>query len=328
VATIHYRDITDVKCKSPTLGIEYIAVETTDNCKYDICTRKFEYIDKIVNLVQEHYSKFETEESQAIRLDNTIDDIISSSEEASECFQEIAELIDEYDAVTSYDQIIAEAETFDEAIGSFHAEYTRNSDSLATQPKQQSSTGKLRNIIKETDLDDIGPWTLAALVVGGPPAVAASVSTSLGIGALLLGGGSLGIYSSANPESKLAQIDPIRAALNLRVGGLAHKQSSLRGGYGTGVAITALEQIDTKSIPPEYADWVTKIDINTILRDARLASKAANHSAQSYDDRVVRLLGGAVGVAHSYINSGEGPDLEEVLDEDLYQEIIDTLEDR
>jgi hypothetical protein len=335
VAAIHYRDITNVERKSPTLSSNYISVETTNNCKYKISLRKLDYIEEIASLIQEHYSKFESKESRAVRLDNTINDIVSDSEEASECFQELAELFDDHDGVTRHDQVIAESDSLDEAVGSFYAEQQdptstgppRNSDSLSTQPEQQLNTGKLRSIVKEADPKDVGLWAAAALVLGGPTAVAASVSTTLGVGALLLGGSSVGAYSSSNPESKLAQIDPIQTALNLRGGGIAHKQNALRGGYGAGVAITALEQIDTENISPEYADWVTQIDIDTVLQDARLASKAARHSPQSHDDRAVRLLGGAAGVAHSYVNTGEGPDLEELLDEDLYEETVDTLRD-
>jgi hypothetical protein len=335
VATIHYRDITGVECKSPTFSSNYISVETTNNCKYKISLRKLDYIEEIASLIQKHYSKFESEESRATRLDNTIDGIVSNSEEASECFQELAELFDDHDGVTRYDQVIAESDSLDEAVGAFYAEqqdqtstvHPHHSDLLPTQSVQQSSIGKLRSIVKEADSKDVGLWAAAALVLGGQYAIAASISTTVGVGALLLGGSSVGVYSSSHPESKLAQIDPLQTALNLRAGGVAHKQSSLRGGYGAGVAITALEQIETENISPEYADWVTQIDIDTVLQDARLASKAARHSPQSHDDRAVRLLGGAAGVARSYVNSGEGSDLEELLDEDLYEETVDTLRD-
>ncbi|MDL0134339.1 hypothetical protein [Halobacterium salinarum] len=277
-------------------------------------------------------------EATAVQLVDNMDAIISDADDADDGFSGLSELFQRQESVSQVDRAFEDAESFDDLLTSLadfrqstkHAENSpsiKESTESTVEPAPDGDTigQKVRQIAHEADPKTVGGYAIGAVIAAGGYAVTAPISTTVGMAAILTGGASAGAYASANPDSQLAEIDPISTAVQMRTAGLARRSNSDPGGYGTRALLSAVDQVDTEELSPAYAKWAAQADIDTIMKDAELAAQAANRSPKSHDEMAARAFGGVVGIAHSYVNAGSGPDLEELVDQDLYQNAVDEL---
>lgn len=177
-------------------------------------------------------------------------------------------------------------------------------------------------VLSDADPEEVALWGICGGVALATPAVAAATSTTLLLGGAVAGSSAVGAYASATPDSAVARVDPTEFAGAARLGatqgrGIGARGESLGALLGAGTAVAG------DVLPAEYAQWVDRVDLESVLRGAALGAERAGDGA-----RGATLLGGGVGLLYGYVEDAEaldaatgGDDLEALLDEDLFEQL-------
>lgn len=340
IFSISYEDVIRVESETALVTFNTITVELVDgcSCEYELEQVSDKELGAITLLAQEYSDKRNSEASRTAQLENSIDSRIEAADDASEAFSELTALFEQQKEITQTDRAIEDADSLTDLISTLADQQERSTQEIppSTTLTNQSPTNlpanssvgtRIKSIARDAEPKEVGKYAVGASLALGTFAVTLPYSTTLGVVTLLTGGGAVGAYASANPDSAVADVDPIRLGLGMRSRGIARKNSSTLGGYGAGAASELLEQVDAENASSEYAEWVANIDPDLIMEDTQRAVDAAERSSESFDPTKVKAIGGTFGLAHSYINnSSDIQDLENLLDDDLYQEAIEELE--
>lgn len=306
-----------------------LSVELNDASTYlyhlgELAEKELEFIR---DLIRESFEGSNSTESTIRELRRKMDATIATSDSAEDALRSVADLFAETDEVTVYDQHVSDADSAEELFQAFAAapNVTARTEEREEQllPAMHTSTPttlreRIASTAQNVDPDDVGRYTIGASILLGKAVVGASISTPIGLTALVAGGAVTGAYASTHPDSTVAQIDPIAFAINARTFGRVWRGSPMPGGHGTGAIFGAIKQLENEDIPPEYAEWVANVDFEHITRGAELAVRWAERSTEFDNPTQAAVFGGSIGLAYGFLDIETQDSLEELLDEDLY----------
>lgn len=330
VVSVRFADIVQVESssnwRSKTLsiigieGYEYTLVLDVDG----------DTLEEVKKLTQDLNQAADSDASSAARFISQIDSTIEEAEDAESALRSVADLFEQRNEKTHFDQAVAEASTAQELIGQMAGTATvgetpsgADSDNDAEiEPGNGANSPTIRERITTTarnaDPKNVGRYSIGAAVGLSAAAVSAPISTPIGIAALLAGGGAAGIYADSNPESFVAQIDPIELAMGVNSRESQVKSAPGPGGHGTGAVLGAAEYVGKMKNDAEAAAWLSELDTNAVIEGQKAATK---YSEEFDSDFQASLFGGAAGAAYGYADIDD--EFEDVVDQDILDEITD-----
>lgn len=182
--------------------------------------------------------------------------------------------------------------------------------------------------LQRADTRETGTWALSGGAWLLAPALVVAHPTSLVVGAGVLGGAVVGAYASANEGTPLDDVDPTDVPKHAAIGAARGRQYGHHG-VVAGALLGGGLHVAGSAVPEEYADWVVDLDPEVLLFG--LANGAARADSECTRDLIAgSAAGGALGAAYSY---AEGLDedvdraLRELLDDDLYREYVERLDE-
>jgi hypothetical protein len=331
---------------------EWICIRLSNGYTYNFTVKDLledelqKVTDRIYELSQQHNPsdrryggegdlEYDAAEARAGEFVGEMDSIISQSDDAESVLRRMSELFKYRDDESIFDQAVAEAESLEELLQVISAPSEANSpitmeskedESGGLLPTPRSNSTSLREQVTDTaknaDPAEMGKYTIGLGIFGAGFAISAPFSTVVGLGAIAACGAATGAYASANPNSLAAQIDPIELAISAKMRGRSWKQSSAPGGAGIGGILGALDYVGEEEILSAYSHWCSNADIDKIMKGAEMGAQAAEISPDYNNPRSAAVLGGGFGLAYGYAESGgEIEELEELLDDDLYEAI-------
>jgi hypothetical protein len=333
VVPVHVCDVVSVSTRS-TWRDSVLSVDLVDGTTYTyyLGGMSDDDLESGRTLIEELHRSQNSAESRARQFVQDADDAIAESETAESALRSVADLFAERDERTVFDQSVAESESVQElftalsnstAIASPVTESQIDSDADVSLPVRRPRLSNLRRQVAYTaqnaDPAEVGKYALGAGIMLGTFAVSAPISTSIGLAAIAAGGAATGAYASTHPNSFAAQIDPIPFAISAKAAGRRWEKNPAPGGASIGMALAAIDHLEGDVVPPEYAHWVANADYDAIMRGAEMARRAAESSQGSTNPEHAAALGGGFGLLHGYLDDESRDDLEELLDEDLYE---------
>jgi len=333
VLPVHLRDVVSVSTRS-TWRDSVLSVDLADGTTYSyyLGGMSDDDLESGQTLVEELSRSQNSAESRARQFVQDADDAIAESETAESVLRSVADLFAERDERTVFDNAVAEAESVQElftelsnstAIASPATENQIDSDADVSLPVRKPRLSSLRRQVADTaqnaDPAEVGKYALGAGIMLGTYAVSAPISTPLGLAAIAAGGAATGAYASTHPGSLAARIDPIGLAIDAKTAGQRWKKNPAPGGAGVGMALGAIDHLEEEVVPPEYAHWVANADYDAIMKGAEMARRAAESPQGSTHPEHAAALGGGFGLLYGYLDDEARDDLEELLDEDLYE---------
>jgi hypothetical protein len=297
----------------------------TVQCKLDADE---ELVEELSNLVGSLAKQRDSAESQAAKFIQAIDDEVATASDAEAVLRSVAELFAERDELTQFDHAVANADSLDDLLVSITSSGVMrgpDEDSVADNEsgevpvsEEQASKPPLRarasETIKDAEPQDVAMYTLGATMGLGAYAISAPFSTALGLTALAAGGTATGLYASANPESVVAQINPLALAMNMNQRGGAVRQSSMVGSANLGRALGAAEYLGDQNYDTAYAQWFAEVDIDSVMRVAEMAQRHAEDNPELGTPKEASMLGAIGGFAYSYAD--HDGDVDSLFDED------------
>lgn len=333
VLPVHIRDVVSVSTRS-TWRDSVLSVNLIEGNTYSYYLGGIsdDDLQSVQALVRELSRNQNSAESRAAQFVQEVDDAIAESETAESVLRVVADLFAERDERTAFDQAVAEAESVQElftalssstAIASPATENQMGSDADIPLPVRRPRLSNLRRQVAYTaqnaDPTEVGKYALGAGIMLGTYAVSAPISTPIGLAAIAAGGAATGAYASTHPSSLAARIDPIGLAIDAKTAGRRWEQNPAPGGAGIGIALSAIDHFEEDVVPPEYAHWVANADYDAIMRGAEMARHAAEGSQGATHPDYAAALGGGFGLMYGYLDNQNRDDLEDLLDEDLYE---------
>jgi hypothetical protein len=293
-----------------------------------------ELLEELSNLVESLAKQHDSAESRAAKFIQAIDDEVATASDAEVVLRNVADLFAERDELTQFDHAVANADSLDDllvSIASSGVIHDPGEDSVPDSEsgkvpvsEEQASNPPLRvratETIKDAEPQDVAMYTLGATMGLGAYAISAPFSTALGLTALAAGGTATGLYASANPESVVAQINPLALAMNMNQRGSAVQQSSMAGSANLGRALGAVEYLGNQNYDTAYAQWFAEVDIDSVMRGAEMAQRRAENNPELGTAREASMLGGIGGLAYSYADHDGDVD-------SLFEELPDTPEE-
>jgi hypothetical protein len=292
-----------------------------------------ELLEELTSVVESLERQHDSAESRAAKFIQAIDDEVTTASDAEAVLRNVADLFAERDELTQFDHAVANADSLDDllvSIASSEVIHNPNDDSVPDKKggevpaaEEQASKVPLRvranETIKNAEPQEVATYTLGATLGLGLYAISAPFSTTAGLAALAAGGTATGLYASANPESLVAQINPLALAMNMNQRGHAVQQSSMAGSANLGRALGAIEYLGNQNYDTAYAKWLAEADIDAVMRAAEMAQRHAENNPKLGTAREASILGAIGGFAHSYTDHDGDVD-------SLFQESPDTLE--
>jgi hypothetical protein len=333
VFAIRMADIVDSEGASKWLGGSLmIPLADGFTVQYELDAGE-ELLEELTSVVESLERQHDSAESRAAKFIQAIDDEVTTASDAEAVLRNVADLFAERDELTQFDHAVANADSLDDllvSIASSEVIHNPNDDSVPDKKggevpaaEEQASKVPLRvranETIKNAEPQEVATYTLGATLGLGLYAISAPFSTTAGLAALAAGGTATGLYASANPESLVAQINPLALAMNMNQRGHAVQQSSMAGSANLGRALGAIEYLGNQNYDTAYAKWLAEADIDAVMRAAEMAQRHAENNPKLGTAREASILGAIGGFAHSYTDHDGDVD-------SLFQESPDTLE--
>jgi len=330
VISVKLADIVEVKSSSGWRS-EKLSLVEIEGYEYDLTLDvNEETLDEITKLTRDLHHAADSEESSAARFISRIDETIDEAEDAESALRSIADLFEQREEDTQFDQAVAEASTSQELIAQMAGAATAGGPPPTSAQAEETSMGptdgvssptireRIATTARNADPKNVGRYSIGAAVGLSTAAVSAPISTPIGIAALLAGGGAAGVYADSNPDSFVAQIDPIELAMGVKSRGSQVKSAPGPGGHGTGAVLSIAEHVGEINQDAETAKWLSQLDIDKVIEGQRTA---ARYSEEFDSDFQASLLGGAAGAAYGYADLDD--EFDDVVDQDIVDEITD-----
>jgi len=267
-------------------------------------------------IAQQHDST----ESEAYKFLDAVDEAVAGSDDAQEVAETLAQQFRKKAEPTVYDQVAADAESFEEfLVGVSEANQTRQASDPEVETSLQPATSRTRLqqlrdevalTISGADRRDVSEYALGSGLTFGSVAVAASLSTPIGVAALLAGGAATGAYASTHPDSIVSQINPLELAqmTRSRTGSVGPDDAVHDVGTETMAGVTEyLQQADVA-----HAEWLANVDPEFIMRSARQAGTVASQSGRDIDETHARVVGGGIGLLAGGLDREQQETLQEI----------------
>jgi len=293
-----------------------------------------------ISIARDLNETVDSEDSSAVKFLKKVDAEVAEAEDAESALYAIAEVFEDRSEKTQFDQAVADSDSIEELGQKIAAmpgigtnTETLEPQSTTTLAKPEIDATDLRQRVTRTarnaDPEDVGKYSLGAVLGFGTAAVSAPISTTVGIAALLAGGAATGAYASSNPDSMAAKIEPLQLAMNAK--GRSTQLASNRGAgsHGTGAALGMIEylsQVDDDELDEAYAKWLSEVDIESVMEGQRMAVRYASETDEFDNPEQASLVGGAAGLAYGYADFEEG--IDELVDDDTVDEILDDTDDQ
>ncbi|WP_348609601.1 hypothetical protein [Halobaculum rarum] len=259
-------------------------------------------------------------ESEAYKFMDAVDEAVAASDDAQEAAEALAQQFRKNAEPTVYDQVAADAGSFEEfLVGVSEANQTRQASDPEAETSLQPATSRsrlqqLRDEVALTiagaDRRDVSEYALGSGLAFGGVAVAASLSTPIGVAALLAGGAATGAYASTHPDSIVSQINLLEMAQTTRsrTGSVGPNDAVHEVGTETMAGVTEyLQQADVA-----HAEWLANVDPEFIMRSARQAGTVASQSGRDIDETHARVVGGGIGLLAGGLDREQQETLQEI----------------
>ncbi|SEO90479.1 hypothetical protein SAMN04487948_10763 [Halogranum amylolyticum] len=322
-------DIVDVEAESKLLGgALVVSLASGFTVTYDLDASD-ELLTELTDGIQRLEARDDSTESRAAKFVQTVDDEIAAATDAETALRNVADRFATRDEVTAFDHAVASADSVDELLDAI-AEGSDAPDASASRQRPEPATnlptpstgptaGALRTrvagALRNADPQEVGKYTLAATLGLGTYAISAPFSTTLGLAALAAGGTATGLYATANPESVVAQADPMELVMSMNHRGRHVSHSSIAGTANAGRLLGAAEYLGDLEYDTAYAQWLVEADIDTVVRAAEVAQRHAKRNPEFGTEREASLLGAIGGLAYGYTDDDGG--VESFFDEDV-----------
>lgn len=307
-------DVVDLETSSKLLGGSLVvSLASGFTVTYDLDADDT-LLAELVDVVRRLEAAHDSTESRAAKFVRAVDEEVTTAEDAETALRNVADLFAERDEVTYFDHAVADADSLDELLGAV-AGATRGPDAVDGSSSSETTTalptpmkrpmpGSLRTRVAGTlqsaDPREVGKYTLAATLGLGAYAISAPFSTTLGLAALATGGTATGLYASANPESVVAQIEPMTLVMNMNQRGRQVHHSPIAGTATVGRALGAADYLGGLEYDSAYAQWLVEADVDSVIRAAEVAQRRAEQNPALGGPREASLLGGLGGLAYGY----------------------------
>lgn len=324
VVPVNFETVIEVESRTGLLARKLV-VNDLDGREYELALScEKEELNAITETAKDCNQAVGGGEADATRFIQDVDDEISAADDAKTALLSIAELFEERDDRTYFDEVISEADSLNDLLtqGNVSAGDTEDSTSpanaeLPSVPNEErlSLRNRVSDTVRGADRKDVGKWSVGAVLAGGALAVSAPFSTTAGVAALLTGGAATGAYASTHPNSSLAKVDPIELAMGVSSRGRQYSNSSAPGGYGVGAAVAAIDEVGAENPEMAYAKWLSEVEFESIVDGAEHAASNVEQMPGVESRRDAGIIGAAGGLAQNYADFDE--DVLESIDEQL-----------
>lgn len=320
VISLDYEDIVNVESRTGWIKRRIVFTDTEKDEYVFLTAGDKNTFESITQAASDRVQESGTAKATAARFIQEVNGEIASADRAETALRSIADLFEEREERTQFDELVADAESLSDLLGQHEdAAEPVNEENLPAQniSKRRNLPGRVKSTIRDADAREVGKYSLAAVFGGAAVAASAPFSTTAGIAALLTGGAATGAYASTHPDSMAANIDPIEFAMGVSSRGRHHNRSSMPGGHGVGTAFGLMEQIEETDPDHAYAQWLAEVDFNEVMEAAEYAATRSEQIPGVDNERDASIIGGAAGLAGSYgdLNDDFLESVDEQLDE-------------